>query len=45
MTARDHTHYREDIGAYLLGALTDLERQAFETTSPTARSAATRSNS
>ncbi|HEX2414671.1 MAG TPA: anti-sigma factor [Thermoleophilaceae bacterium] len=30
MTARDHTHYREDIGAYLLGALTDLERQAFE---------------
>ncbi len=31
MTARDHTHYREDIGAYLLGALTDLERQAFET--------------
>jgi anti-sigma factor RsiW len=30
MTARDHTHYRDDIGAYLLGALTDLERQAFE---------------
>ena len=30
MTARDHASYREDIGAYLLGALTDLERQAFE---------------
>jgi anti-sigma factor RsiW len=30
MTARDHTSYREEIGAYLLGALTDLERQAFE---------------
>ena len=30
MTARDHTAYRDEIGAYLLGALTDLERQAFE---------------
>jgi Anti-sigma-K factor rskA/Putative zinc-finger len=30
MSARDHTQYREEIGAYLLGALTDLERQAFE---------------
>jgi Anti-sigma-K factor rskA/Putative zinc-finger len=30
MTARDHTSYREEIGAYLLGALTDLERQALE---------------
>jgi anti-sigma-K factor RskA len=30
MTARDHTKYRDEIGAYLLGALTDLERQAFE---------------
>ena len=30
MTTRDHTHYRDDIGAYLLGALTDLESQAFE---------------
>jgi anti-sigma-K factor RskA len=30
MSTRDHTHYRDDIGAYLLGALTDLERQAFE---------------
>ena len=30
MTARDHTAYREEIGAYLLGALTDLELQAFE---------------
>ena len=26
----DHTRYRDDIGAYLLGALNDLERQAFE---------------
>jgi hypothetical protein len=30
MTDRNHTSYREEIGAYLLGALTDLERQAFE---------------
>jgi anti-sigma factor RsiW len=30
VTARDHTEYREELGAYLLGALTDLERQAFE---------------
>ena len=30
MTAREHTSYQEEIGAYLLGALTDLERQAFE---------------
>jgi anti-sigma factor RsiW len=30
MTTSDHTSYREEIGAYLLGALTDLERQAFE---------------
>jgi hypothetical protein len=30
VNARDHSTYREDIGAYLLGALTDLERQAFE---------------
>jgi anti-sigma factor RsiW len=30
MSARDHTEYRQEIGAYLLGALTDLERQAFE---------------
>jgi anti-sigma-K factor RskA len=30
MTTRDHTSYQEEIGAYLLGALTDLERQAFE---------------
>jgi anti-sigma factor RsiW len=30
MTARDHTDFRDEIGAYLLGALTDLERQAFE---------------
>jgi anti-sigma factor RsiW len=30
VSARDHAGYREEIGAYLLGALTDLERQAFE---------------
>jgi anti-sigma factor RsiW len=30
MTDRNHTSYREEIGAYLLDALTDLERQAFE---------------
>jgi len=30
MTARDHTDYQNEIGAYLLGALTDLEHQAFE---------------
>jgi len=30
MSARDHASYRDDVGAYLLGALTDLERQAFE---------------
>jgi len=30
MTARDHVSYREEIGAYLLGALTDAERQDFE---------------
>jgi anti-sigma-K factor RskA len=30
MSTRDHTSYREEIGAYLLGALTDPERQAFE---------------
>jgi hypothetical protein len=30
VSARDHTQYRDEIGAYLLGALTDLERQAFE---------------
>jgi len=26
----DHTRYRDDVAAYLLGALNDLERQAFE---------------
>jgi anti-sigma-K factor RskA len=26
----DHTRYQDDIGAYLLGALPDLDRQAFE---------------
>jgi anti-sigma-K factor RskA len=30
VSGRDHTEYRDEIGAYLLGALTDLERQAFE---------------
>ena len=26
----DHGHHRDDVGAYLLGALNELERQAFE---------------
>jgi hypothetical protein len=26
----DHGRYRDDVGAYLLGAMSDLERQAFE---------------
>jgi anti-sigma factor RsiW len=30
VSARDHAQYREEIGVYLLGAMTDLERQAFE---------------
>jgi anti-sigma factor RsiW len=30
MSTRDHERYREDVGAYLLGALPDLDRQAFE---------------
>ena len=30
MTTRGHESYRDDVGAYLLGALDDLERQAFE---------------
>jgi anti-sigma-K factor RskA len=30
MNVRDHTEYEQEVGAYLLGALTDLERQAFE---------------
>jgi anti-sigma-K factor RskA len=30
VTGREHTEYQDEIGAYLLGALTDLERQAFE---------------
>jgi hypothetical protein len=30
MSTRDHTSYREEVGAYLLGALTELETQAFE---------------
>jgi anti-sigma factor RsiW len=30
MNVRDHSQYHDEIGAYLLGALTDLERQAFE---------------
>jgi Anti-sigma-K factor rskA/Putative zinc-finger len=30
VSSRDHAEYRGEIGAYLLGALTDLERQAFE---------------
>jgi anti-sigma factor RsiW len=30
MTTADHRRHEEDLGAYLLGALTDVERQAFE---------------
>jgi anti-sigma factor RsiW len=30
VNSRDHTRYADDCGAYLLGALNDLERQAFE---------------
>jgi anti-sigma factor RsiW len=30
MNARDHERYEQDVAAYVLGALTDLERQAFE---------------
>jgi hypothetical protein len=30
MSSRDHQAYRDEVGAYLLGALSDLERQAFE---------------
>jgi hypothetical protein len=30
MTTGDHTTYRDEVGAYLLGALTDAERTAFE---------------
>jgi anti-sigma-K factor RskA len=30
VTGRDHSAFREEVGAYLLGALTDVESQAFE---------------
>jgi anti-sigma-K factor RskA len=30
MSGQDHSRYEQDVGAYLLGALSDLERQAFE---------------
>jgi hypothetical protein len=30
MTARDHATYRDEVGAYLLGALSDAERASFE---------------
>jgi hypothetical protein len=30
VSPRDHERYREDVGAYLLGALPERERQAFE---------------
>ena len=30
MTTGDHTTYQDEVGAYLLGALTDAERSAFE---------------
>jgi anti-sigma-K factor RskA len=31
VSADGHSRYEQDVGAYLLGALSDLERQAFET--------------
>ncbi len=31
MTARDHERFRDDVGAYLLGALDEAEAHAFET--------------
>jgi anti-sigma factor RsiW len=30
MSSQDHASNRDDVGAYLLGALTDVEREAFE---------------
>jgi hypothetical protein len=30
VSSRDHASYEQEVGAYLLGALTDQERQAFE---------------
>src|SRR5215208_8110501 len=30
MTTDDHTMYRDEVGAYLLGALSDAERASFE---------------
>src|SRR5918997_5172904 len=30
MSTRDHKRYEDDVGAYVLGALTELEEQAFE---------------
>jgi len=30
VSARDHSVYRQEVGAYLLGALTELEQQAYE---------------
>ena len=36
MTHVDHTSFRDDVGAYLLGALTDPEREAFERHLPSA---------
>ena len=30
MTAGDHTTFRDEVGAYLLGALSDAERASFE---------------
>ena len=30
MSARDHQAYRDEVGAYLLGALSELERETFE---------------
>jgi Anti-sigma-K factor rskA/Putative zinc-finger len=30
VNARDHSSYRDEVGAYMLGALTELEQQAYE---------------
>ena len=34
----DHTRYQDDVGAYLLGALPDLDRQAFSAIAAALRS-------
>ena len=44
MTAGDHTTFRDEVGAYLLGALSDAERASFEGHLVVAQSAGTRSS-